>query len=62
MIVTHCGSDIVGGDEAAAVARLEALAARRGVAVAVAHDGMEIVLRRAYARVDCSCERRSRFG
>jgi hypothetical protein len=52
MIVTHCGSDIVGGDEAAAIARLEALAARRGVAITVAHDGMELVLRRARAQVD----------
>jgi len=45
MIVTHCGSDIVGHDEAAAIARLEILAARRGVAITVAHDGMELVLR-----------------
>lgn len=45
MIVTHCGSDIVGRDEAAAIARLEMLAAGRGVAVTVAHDGMELVLR-----------------
>jgi len=52
MIVTHCGSDIVGGDEAAAIARVGTLAARRGVAITVAHDGMEIVLRRAHARVD----------
>jgi phosphoribosyl 1,2-cyclic phosphodiesterase len=52
MIVTHCGSDIVGGDEAAAVARLEALAARRGVTVTVAHDGMELVVRGAHARVN----------
>ncbi|RPI62897.1 MAG: MBL fold metallo-hydrolase [Lysobacterales bacterium] len=45
MIVTHCGSDIVGRDEAAAIARLETLAALRGVAIAIAHDGMELVLR-----------------
>jgi phosphoribosyl 1,2-cyclic phosphodiesterase len=45
MIVTHCGSDIVGGDEAAAIAKLETLAAHRGVAITVAHDGMELILR-----------------
>jgi phosphoribosyl 1,2-cyclic phosphodiesterase len=45
MIVTHCGSDIVGGDEAAAIAGLRKLAAQRSVAITVAHDGMELVLR-----------------
>ena len=52
MIVTHCGSDIVGGDEAAAIARLVALAAQRGVAITVAHDGMELVLRSGRAAAD----------
>jgi ribonuclease BN (tRNA processing enzyme) len=45
MIVTHCGSDIVGGDERVVGARIRALAAERGVAVEVAHDGMQRVLR-----------------
>ena len=52
MIVTHCGSDIVGGDEAAAIARVAALAAQRGVATTVAHDGMELVLRSGRAAAD----------
>lgn len=45
MIVTHCGSDIVAGDERALGARLRTLAAERGVALEIAHDGMERVLR-----------------
>jgi phosphoribosyl 1,2-cyclic phosphodiesterase len=45
MIVTHCGSDIVGGDEKKAIARIRRLAEERGVGIAVAHDGMELVLR-----------------
>jgi phosphoribosyl 1,2-cyclic phosphodiesterase len=45
MIVTHCGSDIVGHDEAAAIARIRALAEARGVEVTVAHDGMTRLLR-----------------
>ena len=52
MIVTHCGSDLVGGDEAAAIARVRALAAQCGVAVTVAHDGMELVLRSGRAAAD----------
>ncbi|MBD3163441.1 MAG: MBL fold metallo-hydrolase [Candidatus Eisenbacteria bacterium] len=45
MIVTHCGSDIVGGDERKAIREIRALAKERSVEVEVAHDGMEIVLR-----------------
>jgi len=41
-IFTHCGSHIVGGDEDAVVGKLEEMARERGVAVAVAFDGMEI--------------------
>lgn len=41
MIVTHCGSDIVGGDERTAGAEIRALAQERGVEVEIAHDGME---------------------
>lgn len=45
MIVTHCGSDVVGGDERRVGARIRALAQDRGVQVEIAHDGMERVLR-----------------
>jgi ribonuclease BN (tRNA processing enzyme) len=45
MIVTHCGSDIVGGDERSVIPRVRRLAAERGVEVTVAHDGMELSLR-----------------
>jgi ribonuclease BN (tRNA processing enzyme) len=61
MIVTHCGSAIVGGDEAAAIAKIEALAARNGVAVAVAHDGLELVLRSRPKAREASLPRRH-FG
>jgi phosphoribosyl 1,2-cyclic phosphodiesterase len=47
MIVTHCGSDIVGHAEGSAIAKVQKLGAERGVAVTVAHDGMETILRRA---------------
>ncbi len=45
MIVTHCGSDIVGGDEGKAAATIRKLAHEHGVEVEIARDGME----RAYA-------------
>jgi phosphoribosyl 1,2-cyclic phosphodiesterase len=44
MIVTHCGSDIVAGDERKAGARVRAMARERGVEVQIAHDGMELDL------------------
>ncbi|MBE0429045.1 MAG: MBL fold metallo-hydrolase [Thermoleophilia bacterium] len=44
-IITHCGTEIVGGDETQVAARLEAMAAERGVSARVAYDGMELVLR-----------------
>lgn len=44
-IVTHCGSEIVEGDEAELGARLQELADARGVEATIAHDGMELVLR-----------------
>lgn len=44
MVVTHCGSDIVAGDERRVGARLRAMARERGVRVTIAHDGMERVL------------------
>lgn len=45
MIVTHCGSAIVGADERKVKAQLRSLARERGVEVELAYDGMERVLR-----------------
>lgn len=44
MIVTHCGQQIVAGDEDAVIERIEGFAAERGVSVIVAYDGMEYLL------------------
>jgi phosphoribosyl 1,2-cyclic phosphodiesterase len=44
-IVTHCGNEIVSGDERHLGARLRRLAEERGVQAEIAHDGMEVVLR-----------------
>jgi hypothetical protein len=41
MVVTHCGSDIVGTDGQEAAARIRNLARECGVAVEIASDGME---------------------
>lgn len=45
MIVTHCGAQIVSGDERKLGAKLRKMAAERGVKVSIAHDGMEKILR-----------------
>lgn len=44
-IVTHCGSQIVEGDERSLGATLREMAEERGVEAEIACDGMEIVLR-----------------
>jgi len=44
-IITHCGSEIVEGDERTLGAELRKMAAERGVKAEFAHDGMEVVLR-----------------
>jgi hypothetical protein len=44
-IFTHCGTELVAGDEPHLVATIEAMARERGVWAEVAHDGMEVVLR-----------------
>jgi hypothetical protein len=44
MIVTHCGSDIVAGDERRLGAALRGWGRERGVEVEIAHDGMERVV------------------
>lgn len=45
MVVTHCGSDIVGGDARRVERRVRAMARERGVEVEIARDGRELVLR-----------------
>ena len=44
-IVTHCGSEIVKGDERKLGAKLRRMARERGVEAEIAHDGMEVTLR-----------------
>lgn len=44
-IFTHCGSEIVGGDEGELASRLRTMAAKRGLTAELAHDGLEVVLR-----------------
>jgi ribonuclease BN (tRNA processing enzyme) len=41
-VFTHCGSEIVGGDERRLGARIRALARERGVRARIAYDGLEI--------------------
>jgi phosphoribosyl 1,2-cyclic phosphodiesterase len=43
-IITHCGSEIVGGDEREISAKLRVIAAERGVEVRIAYDGMKVTL------------------
>jgi phosphoribosyl 1,2-cyclic phosphodiesterase len=43
-IITHCGTEIVSGDERRLGAKLRAMARERNVQAQIAHDGMEVVL------------------
>jgi hypothetical protein len=43
-IITHCGSEIVTGDERELSAKVRAMAAERGVKVRIAYDGMKLEL------------------
>ncbi len=43
-IVTHCGSQIVTGDERQLFANLRGIAAERGVEIFIAYDGMKLML------------------
>lgn len=43
-IITHCGKQIVGGDERKVAARVKALAEERGVDAEIAYDGLEVVV------------------
>ena len=44
-VITHCGSEIVKGDERSLGAKIRELARERGVHVEIAYDGMEVILR-----------------
>jgi phosphoribosyl 1,2-cyclic phosphodiesterase len=44
-IITHCGSEIVTGNERELAAKLQVIATDRGVEASIAYDGMELVLR-----------------
>jgi phosphoribosyl 1,2-cyclic phosphodiesterase len=43
-IITHCGSEIVTGDERGLFAKLRGMAAERGIEVRIAYDGMKLEL------------------
>lgn len=45
VIITHCGSEIVSGDERKILAKVHAIAVERGVEASIACDGMELILR-----------------
>jgi phosphoribosyl 1,2-cyclic phosphodiesterase len=44
-LFTHCGSDVVAGDERMLQPKVRRMGEERGVDAAIAHDGQEIVLR-----------------
>ena len=44
-IITHCGAQIVEGNERTIAARLREWGKERGVTVSFAHDGLERILR-----------------
>lgn len=44
-LFTHCGSEIVTGDERSLRRKLDRMAAERGVKARIAHDGLEMTLR-----------------
>jgi len=44
-VITHCGRQIVEGDERKVGALIRAMGRERGVEVEIAHDGLEMVLR-----------------
>jgi len=43
-IITHCGSEIVTGDEHEISAKIRAMAAERRVDARIAYDGMKVKL------------------
>ena len=45
VIITHCGSEIVTGDEPGLAAKLAGIGIECGLEAHIAHDGMELILR-----------------
>jgi hypothetical protein len=43
-IITHCGSEIVTGDEREITVKIRGMAAERGIEVRIAYDGMKVKL------------------
>jgi hypothetical protein len=43
-IITHCGSEIVTGDERGISAKIRAMAVERNVDVRIAYDGLKLTL------------------
>jgi hypothetical protein len=43
-IITHCGSEIVNGDEGKLSTKLQTMAAECGIEVRIAYDGMTMTL------------------
>lgn len=43
-IITHCGSEIVTGDERQIAVKIRGMAAQRGVEARIAYDGMKVML------------------
>jgi hypothetical protein len=43
-IITHCGSEMVTGDEREIAVKIRAMAAERDVEVRIAYDGMKVKL------------------
>ena len=45
-VITHCGSQIVKADARTVTTRVQTLGRERGVQVAIAHDGLKLMVRR----------------
>ena len=43
-IITHCGSEIVTGDERKLLAKLRAMVTEPGLEARIAYDGMKLIL------------------
>jgi hypothetical protein len=44
-IISHCGSEIVAGDERKLAAKLREMATELGLEMRIAYDGMQVILR-----------------
>jgi hypothetical protein len=45
VIITHCGSEIVTGNESKLAKKLQQIAADRGIEAFIAYDGMKLELK-----------------